>query len=111
MADILNVSTNGERVGHVTFEGKEAQYSFDYDKAWRARRGAFPLSPHIPFDHPASAPGTVHRFLENLLPEGRALDVATSFYHVSKNNTYGLIRLLGKEPAGALSFFTPAGLL
>jgi serine/threonine-protein kinase HipA len=109
MADILNVSTNGERVGHVTFEGKEAQYSFDYDKAWRARRGAFPLSPHIPFDSPPSAPGTVHRFLENLLPEGRALDVATSFYHVSKNNTYGLIRLLGKEPAGALSFFTPEG--
>jgi serine/threonine-protein kinase HipA len=106
MAHVLEVSTNGELVGRVTFEGKEDQYSFDYEEAWRVRERAFSLSPHIPVNGPVRAPGTVHRFIENLLPEGRALDVATSFYHVSSNNTYGLIRLLGKEPAGALSFFS-----
>ncbi|GAB2902241.1 HipA domain-containing protein [Paraburkholderia jirisanensis] len=105
MAHVLGVSTNGAIVGHVTFDAEADLYSFDYDAAWRARTQAFPLSPHIPVDSPVAAPGTVHRFVENLLPEGRALDVATSFFHVSRNNTYGLIRMLGKEPAGALSFF------
>ncbi|CAB3763203.1 HipA domain-containing protein [Paraburkholderia humisilvae] len=109
MAHVLEVSTNGELVGRVTFEGEDDRYSFDYEEAWRAHRGAFSLSPHIPVDGPVRAPGTVHRFIENLLPEGRALDVAIRFYHVSRNNTYGLIRLLGKEPAGALSFFVDDG--
>jgi serine/threonine-protein kinase HipA len=46
----------------------------------------------------------MHRFLANLLPEGRALDVAAVVYQISKDNTFGLVRMLGKEPVGALTF-------
>jgi serine/threonine-protein kinase HipA len=48
--------------------------------------------------------GVVRRFLANLLPEGRALDVSSVMYQMSKDNTFGLSRMLGKEPVGALSF-------
>ena len=47
----------------------------------------------------------MRRFLENLLPEGRALDIVASTYQVAKNNLYGLIRELGQETSGALAFF------
>ncbi len=46
----------------------------------------------------------MRRFLENLLPEGRALDIVSTTLQVSKNNVYGLIRELGQETSGALSF-------
>lgn len=52
----------------------------------------------------------VRRFIDNLLPEGWALDVVSSFTHVQKSNIFGLIRVLGRETAGALSFL-PAGQL
>jgi serine/threonine-protein kinase HipA len=52
----------------------------------------------------AAPSSTVRRFLENLLPEGRALDIVSTTSQVSKNNIYGLIRALGQETSGALSF-------
>jgi serine/threonine-protein kinase HipA len=46
----------------------------------------------------------VQRFLGNLLPEGRVLDIISVTEQISKSNTFGLIRALGKEPVGAFSF-------
>jgi serine/threonine-protein kinase HipA len=37
-------------------------------------------------------------------PEGRPLDVVSTTHQVAKNNLYGLIRELGQETSGALSF-------
>lgn len=104
MAHTLQVTTQGDTVGHLGFDALQDQYSFRYAAAWQARRGAFPLSPHIPLSGEAPAAGAVHRFIANLLPEGRALEVASVMYQISKDNAYGLIRMLGKEPVGALSF-------
>jgi serine/threonine-protein kinase HipA len=78
------------------------------------KKQAFSLSPHIALRGEAPHAGTVQRFIANLLPEGRALDVASYMFQISKNNTFGLIRMLGKEPVGALSFLAleddaPAG--
>lgn len=61
----------------------------------------------MPFGAQANS-HTIRRFLENLLPEGRALDVASSHTNIQKNNIFGLIRHLGKETTGALVFL-PAG--
>jgi serine/threonine-protein kinase HipA len=104
MAHTLHVTTHEGAVGRLDFEAKESLYRFEYDGNWASRRQAFPLSPHIPLSGEEPAGGAVHRFIANLLPEGRALDVASVVYQVSKDNTYGLIRMLGKEPVGALSF-------
>ncbi|WP_109484159.1 HipA domain-containing protein [Paraburkholderia sp. C35] len=104
MPNALYVATQEGAVGRLDFDAQQNLYRFTYDADWPARREAFPLSPHIPLSGDASPAGAVHRFIANLLPEGRALDVASVVYQVSKDNTYGLIRMLGKEPVGALSF-------
>jgi hypothetical protein len=50
-----------------------------------------------------SAP--VKRFVENLLPEGRAFDITATTYRVSRSNIYALIRELGTETTGAFRFW------
>lgn len=104
MEHFLHVLTNGTLVGQLGHDAREMQYSFQYERGWREFRDAFSLSPHILHTGEPPAPGAVHRFLENLLPEGRALEVASYVNNVTKTNVYGLVRALGAEPVGAFSF-------
>ncbi|AOI76581.1 HipA domain-containing protein [Burkholderia sp. NRF60-BP8] len=99
----LRISADGSPVGELTYDARRDDYGFSYDPAWLARPDAFALSPCIPLDGKPTT-GAIQRFVGNLLPEGRALDVAASMYQISKDNVFGLIRMLGKEPVGALSF-------
>ena len=58
------------------------------------------------------ASASIKRFIEHLLPEGRALDVAVAYNGLAKTNVLGLIWALGAETAGALRFTgdaNPAG--
>jgi serine/threonine-protein kinase HipA len=105
MAHSLIVASQAETVGHIGFDAAQEQYTFSYTQDWPGRRDTFPLSPHFPLLGDAPRSGVVQRFLANLLPEGRALEVASVMYQMSKENVYGLIRMLGQEPVGALSFF------
>jgi serine/threonine-protein kinase HipA len=100
----LNVFAGADLVGTLQFDPQEDVYAFTYDARWTRSPRAFPLSPHLPLKGPAAASGAVRRFVENLLPEGTALDVASKFSNITKNNIFGLIRHLGRETAGALSF-------
>lgn len=93
-----------QRVGTVSYDSLEDRFAFGYAPAWRERRDAYPLSPHFPLAEAPVASSTVRRFIENLLPEGRALDIVATTHNVSRNNVFGLIRQLGRETAGALSF-------
>jgi serine/threonine-protein kinase HipA len=98
------------RVGTVDYDSLEDRFSFSYVPEWRGRADAYPLSPHLPLSGAPAPSSTVRRFIENLLPEGRALDIASTTHNVSTNNVFGLIRELGRETAGALSFL-PEGVL
>ena len=100
----LHAFTDSRLVGKLTHESQDGRYSFQYADAWKAGRDTFYLSPAIPLDHAPERPGTVQRFLENLLPEGRALDIVSIMSQVSKANTFALINVLGKEPVGAFGF-------
>ncbi|KQW56955.1 HipA domain-containing protein [Variovorax sp. Root411] len=100
---ILDVYAGAVRVGTLRYEQAQDAFHFDYDAAWRALPGRYPLSPHLPLQGVA-APQAIRRFLENLLPEGEALAVAASDARVARNNVFGLLRHLGHETAGALSF-------
>lgn len=93
------------RVGTVGYDSLEERFSFAYEPQWCADENAYPLSPHVPLNEPEAHTGTVRRFLENLLPEGRALDIVSTTYQISRNNIFGLVRELGGETSGALSFF------
>lgn len=97
----------------IEHEGRDDRWSLSYDDAWLRDAQAFPLSPVLPLgspaqDHPSPA---IRRFIEHLLPEGRALDVALAYNGLVKSNVFGLILALGAETAGALSFTThrPSG--
>ncbi|VWC09861.1 toxin HipA [Burkholderia aenigmatica] len=109
MVHRLRISTNGSLVGQLTYDARQDDYGFSYDPTWQARADAFALSPCIPLDGRSLPVGAVQRFVGNLLPEGRALEVAAAMYQLSKDNVFGLIRMLGKEPVGALSFLPDDG--
>jgi serine/threonine-protein kinase HipA len=85
------------------------RWSLDYEDNWVNTAEAFPLSPALPFEPPAGgyAAGAVKRFVENLLPEGRALDITATTYRVSKSNIFALINALGTETTGAFRFWRP----
>ena len=96
-----------DHVGRLAFDPEHERFSFTYSTPWRQHVGRFQLSPYIPLDGDVSAVAA-RRYIDNLLPEGRALDVVSSFTRIQKSNIFGLIRVLGRETAGALSFL-PAG--
>lgn len=102
----LRALRDGDEVGQLSFDPRSDTFRFEYAAPWRRRSDAFQLSPHIPYDHAATAV-SVRRFIQNLLPEGQALDVAAAFANVSKSNTFALVRALGRESAGALRFLPP----
>lgn len=100
----LDVFDGTARVGRLGFESLDETFSFDYDPRWPELAESYAISPHIPMLGQATPSSTIRRFLDNLLPEGRALDIVSTANQVSKNNIYGLIRELGQETSGALSF-------
>lgn len=103
----LTLWADGQKVATLSYEALNDRWSLDYAADWIAAPGAFPLSPALPF-HPSAdghAVGAVKRFVENLLPEGRALDITATTYRVSKSNIYALISALGTETTGAFRFW------
>jgi serine/threonine-protein kinase HipA len=103
----LTLWADGQRVATMGYEALNDRWWLDYDADWVAAPGAFPLSPALPFQRSAAghAVGAVKRFVENLLPEGRALDITATTYRVSKSNIYALISALGTETTGAFRFW------
>ncbi|MEK8047231.1 HipA domain-containing protein [Ideonella margarita] len=103
----LHLWADDRKVATLGYDALNDRWSLDYDPDWMAAPSSFPLSPALPFQ-PLSggyAVGSVKRFVENLLPEGRALDVTATTYRISKSNIYALITALGTETTGAFRFW------
>lgn len=102
----LVLHADGVPVSTILYEPTLDRWSLSYEPAWTRLQDAFPLSPALPFTEPVTgyAPGAVKRFVENLLPEGRALDISATTYNLSKSNIFGLIHALGAETSGAFRF-------
>ena len=107
----LTLWCQDQHVADLEYEALADEWRLDYSPAWRENPTAFGLSPALPLRGPggASTSRSVRRFIENLLPEGRALDIAASAKGVAKTNIYGLIHELGSETTGAFRFL-PAGM-
>lgn len=106
MAHALHVWTEEARVGTIEHDGRDDRWGLSYAASWVASAQSYPLSPALPLvrhaaDHPSAS---IKRFIEHLLPEGRALDVAVAYNGLAKTNVFGLIWALGAETAGALRF-------
>jgi serine/threonine-protein kinase HipA len=107
MAHALSLLANDTKVATLHYHPLEDRWNLQYEQAWLVSADAFPLSTVLPLIEPTGgySPGAVKRFVENLLPEGRALDISARTYNVSKTNIFGLIHALGIETAGALRFW------
>ncbi len=82
----------------------EDKLQWNYLDSWQ--RKGFPLSPYLPLNK--SIPSeNVERFLRNLLPEGNGLDELLASFHLSRYNTFGLIRALGLDIPGAIMILAP----
>ncbi|MFM1909018.1 MAG: hypothetical protein RLZZ591_2695 [Pseudomonadota bacterium] len=99
----LHVFDEQRQVGELGFHPDDDRFSFVYEPSWRASHQGYALSPHLPL-HGDIPSANIRRFLENLLPEGRALDVLSIYENIQKNNIFALVRCLGKETTGALTF-------
>lgn len=99
----LALRAAGQQLAILGHEPMNDRWSLAYTPEWVKSPQAFPLSPALPLKPPAAghAPGAVKRFIENLLPEGRALDITATTYRLSKSNIYALISAPGTETTGA----------
>ncbi|HZO22584.1 MAG TPA: HipA domain-containing protein [Steroidobacteraceae bacterium] len=100
----LRVLDSTANVGTIDQESFDERFSFRYSPQWLREPGSYSISPHITVLGPDAGSGTIRRFLENLLPEGPALEALSVAHRVPRNNPCGLIRACGWETAGALSF-------
>ncbi len=109
----LKISTHNNSqnitIGHLEYNSEKDQYSFDYSDNWLQQNNRFALCPTIPFNwkgevHPDKKSSTLRLFLQNLLPEGKSLDDIASANKISKTNVVGILKILGRETTGALSF-------
>ena len=97
----LKITMSGQEVASIWVDKIEEIYKFEYSKEWRDQ--GFEISPHIKLNE-SSKSGIVRRFLENLIPEGKGLEDITQFAHISKNNTFAIIKAIGYDTSGALMF-------
>lgn len=106
MTHTLHVWAEDAKVAAIEHEGRDDRWRLRYTEPWAADAQSYPLSPALPLVRPDAdyASPSIKRFIEHLLPEGRALDVAVAYNGLAKTNVFGLIWALGSETTGALRF-------
>nr|WP_314546567.1 HipA domain-containing protein [uncultured Massilia sp.] len=106
MSFTLDVFAGERPIARIGHDPMADRWSLVYSDDWLADRQAFPLSPPLPLlpSERGHDSRSIKRFIEHLLPEGHALDVAIAANGLARSNVFGLIRALGNETAGVLRF-------
>ncbi len=104
--DTLNV-WNGPRLAGRLRRSSFGYMSFRYDPEWISGEG-FAISQSLPLgaDEFTGEDGVAHKFFANLLPEGGFREHITRDLKIS-DTAFNLLRAIGGECAGALSFLPP----
>lgn len=84
------------------------QLHWYYSETWQ--KNGYAISPHLSL-HNEIPSSNVQRYLRNLLPEGTGLDELLHTFHLSKHNTFGLIRALGPDTSGSIIMLPPENTL
>lgn len=102
----LSLWVHQDHVADITHVPLDDAWELRYTESWQVNEDAFALSPALPLKAPPRGypSASIRRFIENLLPEGRALDIVAASQGVAKTNVYGLIQALGAETTGAFRF-------
>ena len=104
--DALNV-WSGYRLAGRLRRDSFGHIGFRYDPDWLSG-GGFAISQSLPLgaDEFTGENGVAHKFFANLLPEGGFREHMTRDLKIS-NTDFNLLRAIGGECAGALSFLPP----
>jgi len=97
----LNITMADKFVASIWVDRDDETYKFEYSHGWM--ENGYAVSPHLALNQSLTL-GVIRRFLENLIPEGKGLEDITQFAHISKNNTFAIIKAIGYDTSGALMF-------
>lgn len=100
----LNICLGEKVIGTLGYHSETEQFSLVYTPEWRAQ--GFALSPRLPLDGDISST-QISIFLSNLLPENRGLDYLIEYLAVSRTNVFSLIKAIGLDTTGAVTFVLP----
>jgi len=87
---------------------KNGAVSLAYDERWLATPGAFPISLSLRLASEIYSAESVLPWIANLLPEERQLASLAKVIGVDRNDTIAILRAIGGDTAGALSFAEPS---
>ncbi len=104
--DELNVFLNELPIGKLSQDN--GALSFRYTPEYLQNRDAYPLSRNLPLTDEEFRDPVVENFFSNLLPDERIRTTVAMILHVSRENTFGLLKQIGADCAGAVSFY-PTG--
>jgi serine/threonine-protein kinase HipA len=102
VTDQLAIWLHGVQVAVVHRERRRLQLSYTPDALRLYPLGAPLLSLSLPLTRERYTQAVVHPFLDGLLPEGDSRRVLAEKLNLLSSDTYGLIRALGRDCAGAL---------
>jgi serine/threonine-protein kinase HipA len=102
MAEQLAVWLYETRIALIDQERGRLRLVYTEEALARYPLGVPLLSVSLPLTPERYTHGLVHPFLEGLLPEGEPRQVVANTLRLLRDDTYGLIRALGRDCAGAL---------
>ena len=102
MADELAVWLYGERVAVIDRVRDRLRLAYTEEALRRYPLGTPLLSLSLPVSSRRYTQGIVRPFLDGLLPEGESRKAIARGVHAPERDTYGLIRALGRDCAGAV---------
>jgi len=97
----IQLYAKDQKVGTLIFEQPRV-CQFKYDSLWLQE--GYPISPHIPLNGNFNSNNLIN-FIRNLFPEGGAFDVLLETENLAQSNIYGILKTIGWDTAGALTFF------
>jgi serine/threonine-protein kinase HipA len=83
------------------------QLTFRYDPSYLQEPGAVPLSYSLPLRDTAFTNAQCRGYFSGLLPESEVRDVVAKNLGISGKNDFSMLREIGGECAGAVSFIVP----
>lgn len=107
MPEILVLLINGRVIGKVSRSIAKAgtKLTFDYEPGWREARGAMPLSLSMPLSGASYGDDMITPWMWNLLPDNdRTLQKIAVTNHVSPQNVFALLWVIGEDCPGAVQF-------
>lgn len=99
---ILILSFNQKKIGELKINTQDNQLFFCYESDWI--KDGFAISPHLPLENLKEQNQNISVFIENLLPEEENRELLARSIGISRTSIFGLIKKIGLETTGAITF-------